>query len=330
MRNRFGIGLVVGMLCAAGAAFGQTPAADQRPANSPVFDVASVRPAATPDMARVIADLQAGKKPESIHLDGSRATLTYMSLKELIAYAYRLQLYEVNAPEWAVKDRFDISARIPDGASKDDVPEMMKALLEDRFKLAAHRETIEQPVLGLVVGRSGPKLKESAAVVQPIDPTAPLRPGESQRDTVAGPMRLMRNEDGSTTYNMGLRGSFTLRFDGETRSMHMQAHTITMNGFATMMTSLGVGEGRQIVDMTGLTGKYQAAVDVGLMDLLGSLHDSGIDLPTGPRGGDGASDPEGGVTVAAALDKLGLKLQKSRAQVARLVVDHVEKDATEN
>ena len=101
----------------------------------------------------------------------------------------------------------------------------------------------------------------------------------------------------------------------------------------SMMTTLGVGQGRQIVDMTGLKGQYQAAVDVGLMDLVSSMHSQGIEIPVGPRGGGdgGASDPgEGGASVSAALDKLGLKLEKSRAQVERLVVDHVEKDATEN
>ena len=53
----------------------------------------------------------------------------------------------------------------------------------------------------------------------------------------------MKNADGSTTYNMGARGSFTLKFDGETRSMHMEASTITMKGFVMMMTTLGAGRG---------------------------------------------------------------------------------------
>ena len=50
-------------------------------------------------------------------------------------------------------------------------------------------------------------------------------------DTPSGPIRLMKNADGSTTYNMGARGSFTLKFDGETRSMHMEASTIYDEGF---------------------------------------------------------------------------------------------------
>lgn len=281
----------------------------------------------------MMAGLQAGKRPDWVRVDGSRATFNYESLKELIAYAYKLRGYEINGPEWLVTDRFDIAARLPEGATKDDVPEMLRALLVERFKLATHREMQEQPVLALVVGKGGPKLKESTATPEAIDENAPLKPGESKVDTPNGPIRLMKNADGSTTYNMGARGTFTLKFDGETRSMHMQADTITMKGFVMMMTTLGAGQGRQIVDMTGLTGNYQAAVDFSLMDLMSSLHDQGIDIPARPPSGSSgtaATDPEGGATVSAALEKLGLRLEKSRAKVDRLVVDHVEKSPTEN
>jgi uncharacterized protein (TIGR03435 family) len=255
-------------------------------------------------------------------------------LNQLIAYAYKARSYEISGPDWLVTDRFDIVARLPDGASKDDVPAMLRALLEDRFKLTAHRAMQEQPVMGLVVAKGGPKLKPSTGTPEPLDETAPLKPGESMLDTPSGPMRLTKNPDGSTTYNMGARGSFTLKFDGESLSMHMQASSLSMNGFAMMMTTLGGGDGRQIVDQTGLTGLYETAVDFSLMDLLASLRDQGINLPSGPPGGGppagGASDPGGGATVSAALEKLGLKLEKTRATVDRIVVDHVEKTPTEN
>jgi uncharacterized protein (TIGR03435 family) len=188
-------------------------------------------------------------------------------------------------------------------------------------------------VLGLVIGKSGPKLKEAAATVEAFDENAPLKPGESKQDTPNGPIRLMKNSDGSTTYNMGARGTFTLKFDSSTLSMHMEASSISMKGFAIMMNTLGGGEGRQIVDMTGLTGNYQATADFSLMDLTSSLSAHGIDIPRRPGGGSSgteATDPEGGATVSAALEKLGLRLEKSRAKVDRLVVDHVEKSPTEN
>ena len=345
MRDRFGLMLLAGALIATGAAFGQTGRATQAPAaaattsaaavaaSNLAFDVASVRPSPAPDQQTMLAGLIAGRRPNWVRVDGTRATFNYESLNDLIAYAYKLRSYEISGPEWLVTNRFDIEARLPDGATKDDVPEMLRALLVERFKLASHREMQEQPVLALVVGKGGPKLKEAAATPEAIDENTPLKPGETKMDTPSGPIRLMKNADGSTTYNMGARGSFTLKFDGETRSMHMEASTITMKGFVMMMTTLGAGEGRQIVDMTGLTGMYQAAVDFSVMDLQSSLSAQGIDIPRRPGGGSSgteATDPEGGATVAAALEKLGLKLEKSRAKVDRLVVDHVEKSPTEN
>ena len=345
MRDRFGLMLMAGALIATGAAFGQTASAVQAPVAAAAtaavqttsgnlsFDAASVRPSPAPDMAVMIAGLQAGKRPNWVRIDGTRATFNYESLNDLIAYAYKMKRYEISGPEWLVTDRFDIAARLPDGATKDDVPEMLRALLAERFKLATHREMSEQPVLALLVGKGGPKLKESTETPEAIDENAPLQPGETKMDTPSGPIRLMKNADGSTTYNMGARGTFTLKFDGETRSMHMEASTITMKGFVMMMTTLGAGQGRQIVDMTGLTGMYQAAVDFSVMDLQSSLSAQGIDIPRRPGGGSSgteATDPEGGATVSAALEKLGLRLEKSRAKVDRLVVGHVEKSPTEN
>ena len=244
-----------------------------------------------------------------------------------------MRRYEVSGPNWLATDRFDIVTRLPDGATKDDVPAMMQALLQDRFRLTAHLQKQDQPaVLEAVATKSGLKLQPAPANAEVLDDSAPLKPGESNLDTPDGRLRLRHNPDGSTTY-IGLWGSFTLKFDGQTLSMHMQSDSIDMKGFAMMMTTLGGGEGRQVVDMTGLTGKYQAAADFSLMDLTASLHDQGIDIPTGPPGGSGAAatDPEDGATVSAALSKLGLRLEKTHAIVDRIVVDpRGEKDPTTN
>jgi uncharacterized protein (TIGR03435 family) len=323
---------IVGVIFA-GAMMMASVSLGQTAASKLTFDVASVRPSPAPDMKAMIAGLQAGKLPNSVRINGSRATFTYESLNDLIMYAYKLQRYEISGPEWMVTDRFDIDARLPDGATKDDVPEMLRALLKERFNLTTHNELQEQPVLALVIGKGGSKLKESTEKPVALDESEPLKDGETQKDTPDGPIRLLKNADGSTTYNMGVRGTFTLKYDDESSSMHMGASSITMKGFAVMMNSLGAGQGRQIVDMTAVTGNYQAAADFSLMDLMASLSSQGINLPTRPGSGGGsgeATDPEGGATVSAALEKLGLKLEKSRAKVGRLVVDHVEKTPTEN
>ena len=47
-------------------------------------------------------------------------------------------------------------AKLPEGAKQDNVPEMLQALLTDRFKLKLHRDTKEHAVLALIPGRNGP------------------------------------------------------------------------------------------------------------------------------------------------------------------------------
>ncbi len=44
---------------------------------------------------------------------------------------------------------------------------MLQVLLADRFKLKVHREPCEMPVYALVVGKNGPKFKESAPEAVP-------------------------------------------------------------------------------------------------------------------------------------------------------------------
>jgi uncharacterized protein (TIGR03435 family) len=308
------------------AAAAPAPAAQATASTGPVFDVASVRPAAAIDQATIFAGLRAGKRPEEMRIAVDRATFKYYSLKQLVAYAYVLPPIEVTGPDWMTTDRFDVVAKLPDGASKDNVPEMMKALLADRFKLAAHLETKDRPVLGLMLGKSGPKMKPVPAPAA-LDDTPELKPGQTRVDSSEGPVILTRNADGSTTYDMGTRGSMTLLVNGQTGTMDLDGRAMTMKGLAARLTSLGSGSGRPVVDLTGLTGNYDVKVVFALSDLVSGLRDSGINIPTGPPGAD---EPSGNGTVADALDMLGLKLQGTKAPVEQLVIDHVEKAATDN
>ena len=54
-----------------------------------------------------------------------------------------------------VGQKFDIQAKLPDGASLDRLPEMFQSLLEDRFGLAFHREYREQQIYALEVAKGG-------------------------------------------------------------------------------------------------------------------------------------------------------------------------------
>ncbi|HUI56972.1 MAG TPA: TIGR03435 family protein [Bryobacteraceae bacterium] len=101
--------------------------------------------------------------------DQGRLTATNAPLKTLIAQAYGLNGYQVEGPEWLASERFDIAAEFPDGLPTDrekrseTLRSMMKQMLADRFKLAAHRDQKTFPVYGMVVATSGIKFKEKAA-----------------------------------------------------------------------------------------------------------------------------------------------------------------------
>ncbi len=321
--------ILAGTMCVATAAF----AAGQPPMGPPAktFEVASVRKSPPPDMRKIVAVLREGRRPGAQSIEGSRATFSYESLKQLIAYGYRLRDYEVEGPDWLATDRMEISAKLPEGTTENDVPEMMRALLAERFKLQAHKETRDVPVLGLLPVKNGLKLTESKAPIEQLDLNADLRPGESRMDTVSGPVLVTRNPNGTTTYHLGARGVFTLTYDQEAHTMELSAKGMSMGGLAMMITTLGGGQGREVVDMTGTPGRYDATLEFSQADLMQSLKSMGIELPVRPgAAADGsASEPGDGGNLSASLSHLGLKLERSHAAVPRLIVDHVEADPTE-
>jgi uncharacterized protein (TIGR03435 family) len=66
-------------------------------------------------------------------------------------------------PDWIDSARWDISAKADTTGGqigREEWPVMLRALLEDRFKLALHRENQEMQVYALVAGKE-PKLKRS-------------------------------------------------------------------------------------------------------------------------------------------------------------------------
>jgi uncharacterized protein (TIGR03435 family) len=320
--------------------FASAIARGQAPQSKLTFDVATIKPAAPLDTAQMAADMKAGRMPKiGQEIEATRATYTYTQLDQLIAMAYKMRVYQIGGPPWLSQERFDIVATIPEGATKDDVPAMLQALLAERFKLVAHQAQEEHKVLGLVVGKGGPKMKESATAPQAFDPDSPLAPGERQVDDVGGPMRIKMNTDGTITANMGARGTIIEKVDRQSMTFDIKSSGVTMGGFAgllsTILMQMGGANSRQVVDMTGLKGYYQVDVEISIADLMAMARAQGMAMPASPSSGGAntvpeASDPGGGSSVFESVSQMGLKLEDSKATVDRLVIDHIEKTPTEN
>jgi uncharacterized protein (TIGR03435 family) len=76
--------------------------------------------------------------------------------------AYDIANYQLNAPSWLDEpNSFSFSAKIPDGAPEQQIPEMLQTMLAERFALKVHWESRVQPVFALVAGKGGAKLKKS-------------------------------------------------------------------------------------------------------------------------------------------------------------------------
>jgi uncharacterized protein (TIGR03435 family) len=74
--------------------------------------------------------------------------------------AYKLQAYQIiGGPPWLDSDRYDIVAKAENDPNEDQVVEMIKSLLTERFKLSFHQETKELPVYALVTAKNGARLK---------------------------------------------------------------------------------------------------------------------------------------------------------------------------
>ena len=142
MRGRLP-GAVV-LVSAAWMAFGQAAPA------GPAFEVASVKPAARPT----------GGGPRRISSsDPGRVTYNNVTLRTLLIRAYQVKDYQIAGPDWLPSERYDVTAKLPEGTPKEQVSLMLQALLADRFQLALHHERKEMQGYALAVGKNGFKLK---------------------------------------------------------------------------------------------------------------------------------------------------------------------------
>jgi uncharacterized protein (TIGR03435 family) len=244
--------------------------------------------------------------------------------------AYRVKAYQVQGPDWMAQQRFEIQAKIPEGVSSDKVPEMLQALLADRFKLTVHRGTKELPVYALIVGKNGSKLIPASAEE---DAPIPDSPGGLTLGTEKGQVKIAQDGKGNTVMQGGGRGG-TIKQSISAAGLHLEMTKTTIESMVELLGSL---VDRPVVDMTGLTGTYQVALDLPLEDVQIIAQKQaaalGVSLPrpggAGANAADSASTPSG-AAIFGAVEKLGLKLDARKAPVETIVVDHLEKTPTDN
>jgi uncharacterized protein (TIGR03435 family) len=100
--------------------------------------------------------------------DPGRWWRSNVTLASLLVEAFQIQGNAIAGPDWLRSTRYEIVAKVPAGATRDDVPLMLQRLLTERFGLKYRREEKEMPAYALVIGKNGPKLRLSTASPAPI------------------------------------------------------------------------------------------------------------------------------------------------------------------
>ena len=315
MQKTFAPRVSLTLLFSTVAAFGQS---------APAFEVASIKKA-EPLSANAV---MSGQMRLGMTVDAAMVHINAMALTELLRIAYRVKTYQISGPEWLPSERFDITAKMPAGATRDQVPEMLQALLTERFKLTLHRSTTEQSVYALVVAKGGPRLKESPAdsdlpAAVPGGPAAPNAPTPTDG---SAQVRASATSDTKGVITSSSANGTTKMMTGNSG---MRVEMTKMNSTG-MVELLGRFVDRPVLDMTDLKGKYDLSLDVGLEDMLTLARGAGVAVPMGPMGDGARASEPGSSSVFAGIQQYGLKLEPRKAPIELLIIDHVERSPTEN
>ena len=204
---------------------------------------------------------------------------------------------QIAGPGWLDSESFDIFAIPPADTPKEEIPAMFQALLAERFQLRYHLLAENSLVYALIVGRGGPKVKESAAPDLGADQSETVKmTGGAEKKMLSGWVHGPFGPIKLTVANGTLTNEFS---------------SVTMPGLAQYLTQLS---DLPVVDRTELNGTYEVTLKQAVGARLVGVADDGTAEATVP-----------GDSVQESLQRLGLRLVRRKLQLEKLVIDHIER-----
>jgi uncharacterized protein (TIGR03435 family) len=219
----------------------------------------------------------------------------------LLMTAYGLRMPDqLLGPNWLDKERYEIVAKVPRGATKEQLNLMLRSLLEERFQIKVHHETKQLPIYELTVVKKGVIEKATLETDSPIPRDAQLPPGPR--------WGLIGRACGKSTEPV---------YCGHARILGRQQSTADIADMVREML------GRLTLDKSGLTGKYDFVLD---------FAPESVNIPSvEPAGAAPALNAESYPAFSVALERqLGLQIESKKGPVEMLVIDRIEKVPTGN
>jgi len=229
--------------------------------------------------------------------DPLRIRFSRMPLAVLISMAFEVEGDSVVGTQPVLHTFYDITASVEPGSRKEDVPAMLKALLEERFALKTHVERRSKALDRIVIAKGGAKL-------------TPSRPASV--DSSPGVAIGAADNEGFPSLPPSYSGVLGRTSNGR---MLLRGQNATVGELAKW---LGPALGRAVVDGTGLPGKYDFKLAFRSTAYSGN--------PSAPAQDD--NDPT--ETVLQGLADLGLRVESASESMDYVVVDNVNKEPTPN
>ena len=255
-------------------------------------------------------------------ISGRRVSVGGLDMSALVSTAFRVNPRLIVGVPLVSDSLVSIEAIMPEGATKDQLPEMLRALLEERFHLKTHLQDVEQSGYALVPGKGtvqlNPPREIDLASCSPWtdDPRVPGGKVCQERSVSKTVFAYTDSEWGPIE---------TVTSGGKIRDEYFRVPmAMLVSSLATHLSNQisGLGDGPDytaVVDRTGLSGEWDVVLE----------RTDFMSLPAASRREAYQSyDPLG--EYSAAMGKVGLRLQKSSVRVQKLVVDHVDPAPTEN
>ncbi len=264
---------------------------NQKPTDNPPDTMEKLPPVPTEFEVAEIRPSKPGADGDFTMKNG-RLQAIGMTMRDLITAAYGVEdEMVVGGEKWLDTDHFDIVAKTTPTASFDALSVMLRTLLQQRFKLAIHKEDRPMPVYALTMPRKTTKLKEAASDV---------------------------------------RGGCKIGVENGLRTYTCQNTTMAVFAEKLRQVASGYLD-HPVVDLTGLTGSYDFAVSWTGAGRVRALGAKTADGGQSSGGAPAAADPSTSLTIFEAIDKqLGLKLAAQKQPMPTVVIDHVERTPTEN
>ncbi len=320
-------------------------------AQSPSFDVATVKKADEPQLGKPVFFGRRGGPGTD---DPGRITWSNVNLRTLLTTAYDVKPYQITGPDWIDSERFEIVAKVPAGATKEQVNVMWQNLLAERFGVVLHHSSKVMQAYEMEAVKGGVKLKPTtldpkAAAAEPegLPPGVGIRtqgpppgpaaggaitagrgPGPGGPPPFPGGPQLDKN--GIPQFNRpGIFQMMTMGPNGPSARLIGKAQTVEQ-----LAVSLSNQLNKPVVDKTGISGQYDFVLEFtpdmqgGAPRMAGLPPLPAIQIPDGQQ--PNASEPGGMTLVGALQQQLGLKLTSMKTAVDMIVIDKAEKTPSEN